>query len=284
MKDNNVLTTYKELVKDAINDLKTKGKRHKQIPNILTLMRLTAPCFIIPATIIGNVPAVVGLTALFGLTDLADGVIARHWKLTSELGKALDAVTDKVFASTLLLAASFSNPMLLCNLCLETAIAGINVSKKLNGEEVASTYIGKTKTWFLFALAGAGIVSQHWNLQSILSPLMISTTIMQTLTLASYLVPTSNNTNTNATNNDETKTNLIEETVETKEQKEKEKILEKDEQPITKQNDKKAELKQLRTIRKELSTFVTSEITQEKTDTTEIGVQKKIGSMDKKAH
>jgi len=181
-------------------DLKTKGRRHKQVPNILTLMRLTAPCFIIPAAIVGSVPLVLGLTAFFGLTDLADGFIARKWKLTSELGVALDAATDKVFASTLMLAASIGNPMLLCNLGLEFAIAGINISKKLNGAEVESSYIGKAKTWFLFALSGAGIVSSNWNMQIILNPLMISTAIMQTLTIASYLASETTNTNKNEKN------------------------------------------------------------------------------------
>jgi len=191
MKDNSVFTTYKELVNDAVEDLKTKGRRHKQIPNVLTLMRLTAPCFIIPAAIIGNVPLVLGLTAFFGLTDLADGFIARKWKLTSELGKALDAITDKVFACTLLLAAAVTNPILLSNLGLETIIAGINVSKKLNGFPVESSYIGKAKTWFLFALAGTGIVSPLLDIQNAINPLMITTTVMQTLTIISYLLPIS---------------------------------------------------------------------------------------------
>ncbi len=236
MKDNNVLTTYKELAQKAIKELKTKGKRYKQIPNILTLMRLTSPCFIIPAAIIGSVPTVIGMTVFFGLTDLADGFIARKWELTSKLGEALDAVTDKVFASTLLLAASISNPMLLCNLGLELAIAGINVSKELNGIATQSSYIGKAKTWFLFALAGAGIVSSNWNLQTILNPLMISTTIMQTLTLASYLTPVSNNSNNNITNGEETIVIINENKPEPEEEKEKEKVLKKDEQPTVKQN------------------------------------------------
>lgn len=258
MKNNSVFENYKQLVKEAIEDLKTKGRRHKQIPNILTLMRLTAPCFIIPATIIGNVPLVIGLTAFFGLTDFADGKIASKWELKSELGAALDAVTDKVFASTLLLAASVSNPMLLCNLALEGVIASINVSKKLDGIEVESSYIGKFKTWFLFALAGAGIVSPHWNMQLILNLLMISTTVMQSLTIYSYLKP--NSKNKEQVVEKEKQSNEMPNEMESNEPKhqkyEKEKILETDNSP-KQQLEEREDLKALRNIRNLLTQLST---------------------------
>lgn len=185
--DESIILDYKKQAKNAIEDLKTRGRRHRQIPNILTLMRLTAPCFILPAAAMGNIALVLGLTAFFSLTDFADGFIARNWKLTSELGEALDAVTDKVFASTLLLAASFANPVLLCNLGLEVVIAAINVYKKLNDLPAKSSFVGKVKTWFLFSLAGIGIVSSGLELANILSPLMVATTTMQVFTIGSYL-------------------------------------------------------------------------------------------------
>jgi len=188
MRDNNsVFSDYKKQIKNAIEDLKTPGKRHFQIPNLLTLMRLTAPCFIIPAAVVGNVPLIIGLTAFFSLTDWVDGFVARKWHLTSELGEVLDAVTDKVFASTLLLVASFANPILLCNLGLEGVIAGINTHKKLKDVPVKSSIIGKVKTWFLFSLAGLGIISSSLDIASIINTLMITTTVMQVLTIRSYL-------------------------------------------------------------------------------------------------
>lgn len=190
--ENDAFTTFKEQVNDAIEDLKTKGRRHRQIPNLLTLMRLTAPCFIIPAAAVGNLPLTIGLTAFFSLTDLADGFIARKWHLTSELGETLDAVTDKVFASTMLLAASFANPILLLNLGLECGIAAINTRKKLNDQPVKSSLIGKAKTWFLFGLVGAGFVCPYFEMTNILNTLSFATSAMQVLTIASYLAPVSN--------------------------------------------------------------------------------------------
>lgn len=180
---------YKELVDNAVNDLKTKGKRHKQIPNILTLMRLTAPLFIIPAAIASNVSLIIGLAIFFSITDSVDGLIARKCNLTSELGELLDAVTDKVFASTLLLATSFTSPILLFNLVLEGIIAGINVYKKKNGVSVKSTLIGKVKTWFLFSLIGIAFVSPYYEINNVLNSLMCATSIMQIFTFISYLNP-----------------------------------------------------------------------------------------------
>lgn len=193
-KEKGFFSDYNEQINDALNDLKTKGKRHKQIPNILTVLRLTAPFFIIPAAFSGNVALAALLTAGFGLTDFVDGFIARKWNLTSELGKDLDAVCDKVFAGTLLIAASFTNPILLCNLALEGAIAGVNIFKTLKGEEVHSTFVGKAKTWALFSLVGLGLISPLLNLSTPLSIMSGLTSAMQGLTIVSYLMKNDDDT------------------------------------------------------------------------------------------
>ena len=160
----NVLKNYKLLFKDALNDLKTKGKRHKQIPNILTLTRLiAAPLFIIPTAIAGNVPFIVIFTLLFSLTDAVDGFIARRYNLISELGKDLDAICDKFFAGTLLIAASCFSPILLFNLVGELVIAIINIKHKLDGKQPGSLYVGKIKTCVLYPLLGIGILNNFVN-------------------------------------------------------------------------------------------------------------------------
>lgn len=228
MKDEqkSVFRKYKELLQSALNDLKTEGRRYRQIPNILTLLRLTAPFFIIPASLMGNLPLAIGLTVGFGLTDLADGIIARKCNLTSELGKNLDAVCDKVFAATLLIAASFANPILLCNLALEIGIAGINVYKTLKGQDVHSTLAGKAKTWALFSLAGLGLITPFLNSATLLNVLVGITLSMQGLTIMSCLLEKDEKNQeknikknkTNLVSNDELKKEIIqEEKIKTKE-------------------------------------------------------------------
>ncbi len=177
---------YKQEIKEAIIDLKTKGRRIKQIPNILTSMRLFAPLFILPAAFLGNIPFVVGSVITFSITDMLDGFIARKFHLTSKLGKDLDAFSDKVFAGTLLLAASILNPILLINFSLEACIAGINVNAKMRGIEAKSLTIGKIKTAFLFPLLGCSLITSKVPVQAIFNTLFASTTILQIVTTASY--------------------------------------------------------------------------------------------------
>lgn len=184
-----VLSNYGKLFKDAFTDLKTKGRRHRQIPNILTITRLiAAPLFIIPAAITGNVPLIVIFTIVFSLTDAIDGFVARHYNLVSELGKDLDAICDKFFAGTLLIAASCFTPILLFNLVGELVIAIINIKHKLDGKSPKSLYVGKIKTCVLYPLLGVGILSNFVNVESLFHVLLAATTSMQMLTITSYLL------------------------------------------------------------------------------------------------
>lgn len=179
-----LISKYKEEIEEALTDLKTPGQRHKQIPNILTFCRLLSPAAIIPTALSGNSKAAAGLAALFGLTDLADGFIARNWHLSSQLGADLDALTDKVFVATLLLTGSINNPYLLVNTGLEGIIAGINLKEKVSNNSPSSTIMGKIKTGAIFALGGVGVIS---NNQEIVLPIAIATTVLQSMTIASYI-------------------------------------------------------------------------------------------------
>lgn len=72
------------------------------IPNVITLIRiLLTPLFII-FLIQGYYHKALAVFLLAGLSDLADGLIARVWHQKSRLGSYLDPLADKV-----LMAASF---------------------------------------------------------------------------------------------------------------------------------------------------------------------------------
>ena len=240
---------YKEQFKEALTDLKTKGRRYRQIPNILTLLRLTAPLVILPAAVTGNIPFIVGATAFFGLTDLADGQIARRCNLTSKLGAELDALADKLFAGTLLLAASVANPALLINVGLEMGIAGINIYQKAKGKETGSTMMGKVKTFALFPLAGAGILSSVLP-PAVLTTLAVTTTGLQGMTIASYLAKYKTDKPNNPGNGEYIDTPEVK--VESKPEEEKEKQKEKAIEPnqiTSTQKQENPEVKRLRDMR-----------------------------------
>ena len=188
MPSEEMLEKYKEQIKEALEDLKTPGRRHKQIPNILTLSRMLSPLVIIPNALLGNSEEAIKLAAFFGLTDMVDGYIARNYNLSSQLGADLDALTDKLFAGTLLLTGSVANPYLLANTGLEMAIAGVNLKQKFSGNKSGSTIMGKVKTGAVFTLGGLGVVATSvQELDKAILPLAISTAILQTMTLVSYL-------------------------------------------------------------------------------------------------
>lgn len=72
------------------------------IPNLITLFRIIlTPLFII-FLIQGNYRKALVVFVLAGVSDMADGLIARAWQQKSRLGSYLDPLADK-----LLMAASF---------------------------------------------------------------------------------------------------------------------------------------------------------------------------------
>ncbi len=189
MKVYHVLSYYKKEINEAFLDLKTKGKRHRQIPNLLTATRLVAaPFFIIPAAICKNITLLVIFATFFSLTDALDGFIAHKYNLVSDLGRDLDAICDKVFAFSLLIAVSIFNPILLFNMLAEVIIAFINIKEKLNNREPESVLIGKIKMWLLYPLLGISLLNQIINVKKILVIFFVLTFIMQILTIISYLI------------------------------------------------------------------------------------------------
>lgn len=190
MEDKNLLELkkyYSVLFNEALADIKNKNRRYRQIPNILSIVRLFSPIFIIPVAALGHITLVLIFIFIFAITDLADGIIARKYKLQSKLGEDLDAIADKIFSSTLLIAVSFSQPVLVISFLFELAIASINAKAKLKNQNPKSLMIGKIKAWFLFPIAALGILSNYININIFFNTWFIITTIMQTITTIIYL-------------------------------------------------------------------------------------------------
>lgn len=195
MKVKKTWNDYKKMFKEAFYDLKTKGRRYKQIPNLLTSTRLiAAPFFIIPAALHKSLFWLIIFVTAFSLTDALDGYVARKYKLVSELGKDLDAICDKVFALSLLISASIFKPVLVWNILAEVIIAIINIREKITDRKPKSLYVGKIKTWVLYPLLGLSFVDYITDVEEIFNVFMGATICMQMLTITFYLVKYENNT------------------------------------------------------------------------------------------
>lgn len=81
------------------SDLKISKADFLLLPNILTYIRfLLVPAFVIVylnAESLSEHVASAAIIIVSGITDVADGFIARHWNLTSDLGKIIDPIADK---------------------------------------------------------------------------------------------------------------------------------------------------------------------------------------------
>lgn len=183
----NLKNHYIDEIRKCISDLKTKGRRRKQIPNILSASRIVAPLVVIPCFYLSSLPVALIVTGVFALTDALDGKLAKKLNATSEFGEELDPFADKIFASGLIIPIIAKNPIILTNLLLEGVISGINLKSKLKGNTPKSNILGKIKTWSLSLLLIANYCSLFFNLSNIISSsLLVVTSILQVATSIKY--------------------------------------------------------------------------------------------------
>lgn len=92
-----------------------------------------------------------------GLTDTADGLIARHFHMTSDLGKVLDPVADKLTQAAMLACLLTRFPLMAVPLAIMVvkeifmAITGLMVIRK-TGSVFGADWHGKVTTWLLYAM------------------------------------------------------------------------------------------------------------------------------------
>jgi cardiolipin synthase len=135
------------------------------IPNILSFVRLCMiPLFIWIYCVRKNYALTGVVILLSGMTDLADGFIARHFHMISDLGKVLDPVADKLTQAAVLFCLVTRFPFMLVPLILMVfkecymAVAGAMAIKK-TGKVVGAQWHGKMVTALLYAMM---IVHVFW--------------------------------------------------------------------------------------------------------------------------
>jgi CDP-diacylglycerol--glycerol-3-phosphate 3-phosphatidyltransferase len=123
------------------------------LPNLLSLVRIGSIPILV-AMIHFNGPAWCLTAAIMffvaGLTDLADGWLARRMKKVSLLGQYLDPVADKLLIASLLVALVGEGRapawMAIIVICREIAVTGMRALAAIKGFKVPSDMWGKWKT------------------------------------------------------------------------------------------------------------------------------------------
>lgn len=127
------------------------------VPNLLSLLRLAMiPWMVWLYAGKGNGIATAAVLVLSGLTDIADGIIARKFHMVTDFGKAFDPVADKLTQLAILLCLVGQFPGMLLSLVLLvvkelfSGITGLLVIRK-TGQVLGASWHGKAATAALYA-------------------------------------------------------------------------------------------------------------------------------------
>lgn len=128
---------------------KDNKKAKKIIVNGLTLSRVAGTIAMPVLFNTLSAPIFLLVVAAILFTDCLDGVLARHWRVSTIFGSLLDMGADKLFGFAVLIALSTMYPIMSIPLILETLIAGVNIKAAENNSVAKSSEIGRIKTWVM---------------------------------------------------------------------------------------------------------------------------------------
>lgn len=139
-------------------NLKLDKKDILTIPNLLSLFRI----ILIPFIAIlyckhHRYGVTTALIVLSGMTDVADGFIARKFNMISDFGKILDPIADKLTQATILLCLFTRFPHMLylfVLMAVKETVMGITgaLSIKYSGEVHGADWHGKLNTVLIYAV------------------------------------------------------------------------------------------------------------------------------------
>ena len=137
------------------------------IPNILSLFRLLLIPVIMWLYIVKKDPFwTTAVLVLSGITDIADGIIARKCHMVSDFGKAFDPCADKLTQIAMLLCLVTRYRWMLLPLCvmivkeITAAVLGLMVIRK-TGKVEGALWHGKATTVALYSMMICHLIWFH---------------------------------------------------------------------------------------------------------------------------
>ncbi len=167
-----------------------------KIPNLLSFFRILLIPVIVYLYVYANQPAwTIAVITLSGITDVADGIIARKFNMITDFGKAIDPVADKLTQVAILTCLMVRFPLmtwLLVYMIIKEAVSLIlriivfNRTDKVHGAE----WHGKLNTVLLYLVSCVHVL--WYNIPSEISMafifislnMMIASSILYTVAMA----------------------------------------------------------------------------------------------------
>lgn len=137
----------------------------KYIPNTLTIIRFLLIPIILYSVFSGNYLIALALFTISGITDIADGFIARKFNLISNFGKLMDPLADKLTQISMLAILVIKNmiPTWILVIVVLKEIAMVCGASFLYGKDVVvySRWYGKLATvLFYLAIVSSLLIKQ----------------------------------------------------------------------------------------------------------------------------
>lgn len=131
------------------------------IPNLLSVFRIILIPFYVGFYLKGEYWTAVTLLIISGISDLADGFIARHFNQVTDLGKLLDPLADKLTQISIVVCATIKNMILVYLLIIvmvkELIMITFNfVMFKKGGKPISAKWYGKFATAVFYV--GMGVI------------------------------------------------------------------------------------------------------------------------------
>ena len=143
----------------------------KHIPNTLTIIRLLLIPFIIFYIFTGNYLLAFIFFTISGITDIADGFIARKFNLISNFGKLMDPLSDKLTQISTLASLVLTNiiPIWILIIVLLKEFIMIVGASFLYGKDVVvySRWYGKLATVLFYVAIVFSLITKQFELTGI---------------------------------------------------------------------------------------------------------------------
>ena len=172
-------------MKSTSNDTYNTQNKILTIPNMLSFFRLCLIPVIMWLYCVEDNYLWAGIVLIVsGITDIVDGFVARHFHMTSDLGKVLDPVADKLTQAAMLFCLLTRFPLMILPLGIMVlkeffmGVTGLMVIQK-TGKVFGADWHGKVTTWLLYAMM---ILHVFWyNIPAALSRILIAACVVMML-------------------------------------------------------------------------------------------------------